>query len=279
MSTTPNMLGNIMTGDYSNVARGQSATGGTIPGANSNMLNTTGTGATTSGLASGAAPYSALNTGVATVPGATTSNGETVGTGAGALNLTGQQQSNVTKQLTDTYGKGEGALLGSEISNLGSSDNSYMQAYTAAMAPQNAENLSSLNTTLGNEGVSGNSSTAAIADADFNSNVTSQEGLQEAQLQQTSQQDLLGLTSGLEGQSAAEVSSGGFLNDLGSIAGSVAELGSGIANVATGGLSGIASSAAGMLSNSSGSDPLGLNSTATVPSTAGVNYNSINGLY
>jgi hypothetical protein len=68
-----------------------------------------------------------------------------------------------------------------------------MQAYIAAMAQPNAENLATLNTTLANAGVSSNSSTAAIANADFQAGITAQEGLQEQQLQQTDQQNLIGL--------------------------------------------------------------------------------------
>lgn len=138
--------------------------------------------------------------------------------------IAGSNPGNVTKQLTDTFGKGTGSLLDSEINNLGSGDSSYMQAYKAAMAPANAENLATLNTTLGNGGVSANSSTEAIADADFQSNVTSQEGLQEQQLQMNDLSQLLGLTESIENPSVAEVSSGGFLNDFGKIATDVSAL-------------------------------------------------------
>jgi hypothetical protein len=140
----------------------------------------------------------------------------------------------LTKQLTDTFGKGEGSLLDSVIGNIGSDDSSYIKAYDAAMAPQNAENLAALNTTLGNGGVGANSSTAAIANADFQSNVTSQEGLQEQQLQMNDLSQLLQLTEGLEGPSAEEVSSGGILNDIGAIAGDVGAVlhgGSGVSNL------------------------------------------------
>lgn len=121
------------------------------------------------------------------------------------------------KQLTDIYGKGTGNLLASEISNLGSEDSSYMQAYKKAIAPINAENLATLNTTLGNEGISSDSSTAAIENADFMSNVTAQEGLQEKQLQMNDLAQLLGLTESTMSDSRDEVSSGGFLNDIGAV--------------------------------------------------------------
>lgn len=121
------------------------------------------------------------------------------------------------KQLTDIYGKGTGNLLSSEISNLGSEDSSYMQAYKKAIAPINAENLATLNTTLGNEGISSDSSTAAIENADFMANVTAQEGLQEKQLQMNDLAQLLGLTESTLSDSKDEVSSGGFLNDIGAV--------------------------------------------------------------
>lgn len=121
------------------------------------------------------------------------------------------------KQLIDIYGKGTGSLLSSEILNLGSNDSTYMQAYKNAMAPTNAENLAILNTTLGNEGIGADSSTAAIENADFMKGVTTQEGLQEQQLQMNDLAQLLGLTESTMGDSAKEVSSGGFLNDLGAV--------------------------------------------------------------
>lgn len=120
------------------------------------------------------------------------------------------------KQLTDIYGKGTGNLLSSEISNLGSEDSSYMQAYKKAIAPINAENLATLNTTLGNEGISSDSSTAAIENADFMSNVTAQEGLQEKQLQMNDLAQLLGLTESTMPSSEKEVSSS-VLGDIGDV--------------------------------------------------------------
>lgn len=117
-------------------------------------------------------------------------------------NLSSTEQGNLGKQASDLYGKGVGGLLTSEIENLGSNDSSYMQAYEKAMAPINAENLATLETNLGNEGVSGNSSTSAIAQADFNANVTSQEGMQEEELQMNDLNQLLGLTESMEGTSS-----------------------------------------------------------------------------
>jgi hypothetical protein len=110
---------------------------------------------------------------------------------------TGIQQAS-TSELTNIFGQGIGGDIGSVIDNLGSNDSTYMQAYMNAMAQPNAENLATLNTTLGNSGVGANSSTAAIANADFQTGVTAQEGLQEQQLQQTDEQNLIGLLESTE---------------------------------------------------------------------------------
>jgi len=157
-----------------------------------------------------------------TVPTAGTS---TTATSSGPFaNLTSQQQQELQKQLIDIYGKGEGNLLNSLIGSIGGGDDAYLQAYIQAMAGPNAENLATLSSSLGNSGVGPNSSASAIATADYLSNVTSQEGLQEQQLKMNDLQQLMSLTQGLQGGSASEVSSGGFLNDLASVTSSLSNL-------------------------------------------------------
>lgn len=175
-------------------------------------------------------PVAGYNTGSpsSTVP---VNSSQTTPNALGASTLTANQN----KQLTDTFGKGTGSLLASEISNLGSDDSSYMQAYEKAMAGTNAENLATLNTTLGNEGISSNSSTAAIENADFEAGVTSQEGLQEQQLQMNDLNQLIGLTESIEAPSVAEVNSGGFLNDLGQVIGDAGSIASDIEGIPSGG--------------------------------------------
>lgn len=133
----------------------------------------------------------------------------------------------LNKQLTDVYGQGTGGAIDSAITNLGSNDSTYMQAYTAAQAQPNAENLATLNTSLSNGGVSANSSTMAIADADFETGVTSQEGLQEQQLQQTDEQNMLGLLTSTEGASNKEASTS-IWGDIGDVLGSVGQDAGGI---------------------------------------------------
>jgi hypothetical protein len=142
------------------------------------------------------------------------------GPGTSGVNALGNNTTNSTKQLTDVFGKGIGGDIQNALANLGSNDSSYMQAYAAAMAPQNAENLATLNTTLGNSGVSANSSTAAIANADFQTGVSTQEGLQEAQLQQTDEQNMLGLLTSTEGAANKEASTS-IWGDIGGVLGAV----------------------------------------------------------
>lgn len=150
----------------------------------------------------------------------------TVPTANGTPDLTsGVDTSKLSKQLIDEYGKGVGGLLTSELTNLGSADSSYMKAYESAMAMPNSEALSTLQTQLGNEGVSGNSSTAALATADLLSQQSAQEGLQEQQLLQSNIAEELGLTQGLQSTANKAQQDTGwsiFGSVLGDIGGAVA---------------------------------------------------------
>lgn len=158
-------------------------------------------------------PASATATAAATpAAGAVGNNGNTL------AGYSPQQTQQLQKQLTDIYGKGEGGLLGSLLMNLGSNDSSYMDAYHQAMSKSTAEGMATLDTSLGNAGISANSSAAAIEKADYMSGVTSQEGLQEQQLIQTQQQEAIGLTQGLQQDSKAENSTS-WLNTAAQVVG------------------------------------------------------------
>lgn len=131
------------------------------------------------------------------------------------------------KQLNSEYGKGVGSVIDSLIKSIGSGDDAYMQAYDKAMAQPNAEALATLSTNLGNEGISGDSSTAAIAKADLLSGEVSQEGLQVQQLKMNDLAELLGLTQGLEGQAAKDAADTGwseFGHVIGDIGGAVSNM-------------------------------------------------------
>lgn len=183
-------------------------------------------------------PGTLSTTGVASsaVPTATTPG---VGTGATA----GTIVPNLDNGLNSTYGSGLGSLISSEIGNLGSNDSSYMQAYDKAMGNSNAEQMATLQTTLGNEGVSGNSSTAAIAQSDLLSQETSQEGLQEQQLQENDLSQLLGLTESVEGSVAQEYAASSPMAIFGDIASGVGDIAGGVLGL--GGISGLTSGGKG----------------------------------
>lgn len=184
----------------------------------------------------------------------------TPGTGAGTSSSSGapvanngnpiagytpQQTQQLQKQLNDTYGAGEGGELFSLMSNLGSNDSSYMTAYNQAMSKQTAEGQATLSTAQGNAGISANSSTAAIENADYQSGVASQAGLQEQQLLQTQQGEAIDLTKSTEGATAAENSTS-WLNTLSQVVG----IGSQVAGIAGSFMTGGATSAIPSLSGS-----------------------------
>jgi hypothetical protein len=209
--STSQLIPNLMTGNQPAVAQGLQAMG-MPPVGNASGANTPGpTGVNAMATA---APGVVPTTGAAPAP-----NGITMVSPGGSIPTSIQQQSDTS--LKNIFGTGVGGDINSVINNLGSNDSTYMQAYMASMAQPNAENLATLNTTLGNSGVSSNSSTAAIANADFETGVTAQEGMQEAQLQQTDEQNLIGLLESTEG-AANKNASTSIWGDIGSVLGAVA---------------------------------------------------------
>jgi hypothetical protein len=186
---------------------------------------TTGKAPSTAGggaIIGGGAMAGAPPTAIATPPAAVTSTAAATPAGAGGGNATlagytPQQTQALQKQLNDIYGKGEGGLMFQMISNLGSNDSSYMQAYNTAMSKQIAEGSATLQTAQGNAGISANSSAAAIESADYMSGIEAQAGLQEQQLIQQQQQEAIGLTQGLQSDAKAENSTS-WLNTLAQVA-------------------------------------------------------------
>jgi hypothetical protein len=155
-----------------------------------------------------------------TPPGSVVNGGNgvsiTTGTGGTTGSVNPQGQTDTLNQLENQYGAGIGGTIASTLSNLGSNNSTYMQAYEASVAQPNAENLATLDTTLGNQGVSANSSTAAIANADFATGVASQEGLQEQQLLQSQTGESVNLLESLEGV-ANKNQSTSVVGDIGNV--------------------------------------------------------------
>lgn len=150
-------------------------------------------------------------------------NGVVIGSGSGgvtgSVNTTGQ--TDTLNQLQNQYGAGIGSTIASTLENLGSNNSSYIQAYEQSLAQPTAENIATLNTTLGNEGAGGNSSATAIADADYMSGVTAQEGLQEQQLLQSDTAEDVGLLGSLEGV-ANKNQSTSVVGDIGDVFSTIA---------------------------------------------------------
>jgi hypothetical protein len=198
---------------------------------NPNAPINTPPGAINSGGAMSGTPPQPVGTPPSTgTSGGSSSSGATpVNNGNPIAGYTPQQTQQLQKQLNDTYGAGEGGELFSLMQNLGSNDSSYMQAYNQAMSKQTAEGQATLSTAQGNAGISANSSTAAIENADYQSGVQSQAGLQEQQLLQTQQQGAINLTESTEGATAAENSTS-WLNTLSQVVG----IGAQVAGAVTG---------------------------------------------
>lgn len=132
--------------------------------------------------------------------------------------FSGQSGQQLQKQLTDIYGKGVGGAINTLLQNLGSNNSSFLNSYRQAMSGQQAEDLSTIGTSLGNAGISADSSTAAIEKGDYLAKSNAQLGLQEQQLinQETSQ--AIGLVQGTQQDAQAETSSS-WLDTLGQVAG------------------------------------------------------------
>jgi hypothetical protein len=203
MSATQ-LIPNLMTNNTPGIAKGIQANG-MVPVGNAGGSNNPGP----TGINAVAQPIMQAPAGA--VPGAPN---------APVSQFSQQQQKNSQHQLTDTFGKGIGGDISSVINNLGSNDSTYMQAYHNAMAGTNAEANASLLTSLGNAGISANSSTAAIGLADLGGQEVAQEGLQEAQLQQTDEQNLIQLLQGTQGAANKEASTS-VMGDIGSVLGAI----------------------------------------------------------
>jgi hypothetical protein len=130
-------------------------------------------------------------------------------------------QNLLQKQLVDIYGKGVGGELTGLLTSMQGTDSAALQSYIASLQPQEAKAQASTNATLGAQGVSGNSSVAAIADSNLQAQETAAIAGESAQLQ-THQEDLTAsILSGTQQSAQKEVASSGWqvfgdvLNSLG----------------------------------------------------------------
>lgn len=169
--------------------QGGGTTGGGMPviGASPNARGTvpmTPGGVTASPIAGGPSS-NPLSTLIGAIPGGGT-GANTTATGENNQVMPGntqtQRQDNRTLgELQSYYGEGMGSYLYSLMQNGGLNTNLLNQVDTsqiAAMQPQINQGEANLNATLGAQGISPNSSTAALANSNFLSNATTQENAQ-----------------------------------------------------------------------------------------------------
>jgi hypothetical protein len=114
------------------------------------------------------------------------------------------------KQLTDIWGKGVGGALASLLGGMSGTDSQILQEYIASLGPQMATAQANTNAALGAGGVSANSSVAAIADANLQSQEFAAISGESAKLTQ-SQEDLTAqILMGLSGPAQKQVATSGW---------------------------------------------------------------------
>lgn len=208
---------------------GGSTAGGAVP-----MLST---GAPTTGV--GGSPTGTLaglmgNQGGASTfaPTATGENGQTVSGGT----QTQRQTDRTLGELQSYYGEGIGSYIYSLMQNGGVNMSLLNQVDTsqiAAMQPQINQGQANLNSTLGAQGVSGNSSTSALANSSYLANATTQENsqissnyLHEYDQGQQLLQSILGGV--LKTNSDGTANESNWMDDIGTILGITSGVGSAI---------------------------------------------------
>ena len=114
------------------------------------------------------------------------------------------------KQLTDIYGSGVGGALSSELGSMSGTNSAILQEYKASLAPQMATAQANVNAALGAGGVSSNSSVAAIADANLQSQETAAIAGESAQLTEHDQDLTANILGSTMGAAEKETASSGW---------------------------------------------------------------------
>lgn len=185
-----------------------SATAGSYPAINIGTPAALGGAGTTTAAAGGFSP----STGV-TNPNATTSQ-------AGAKTMLGDFQ--------QTYGQGTGTAIANLVGSLGTSTSSALNTMDTATIQAAQQQYGNMQANLAAQGVSPNSSTAALASSDFSSQVTNALSAQAAQLGLSEEQLQL---SALMTEGGAHGGDTSFMKSLSSV------LGSGIVQAGAGAVS------------------------------------------
>ena len=119
-------------------------------------------------------------------------------------------QTDISRQLTDIYGKGVGGSLNYLLQGMSGTDSAIFQQYLASMAPQMAQAQARLTQGLGSMGVSGNSSVQALAQADLQSQFLAQESGVNANLMQQQMQNTIGILQGAAPSAQKQVAQSGW---------------------------------------------------------------------
>lgn len=180
-------------------------------------------------------------------------------------------QNALQKQLTDIYGQGTGGSLFSLLNNMSGTDSTILQEYIQSLQPQMATAQANTNAALGAGGVGANSSVAALADANLQSNEQASIASESAALTQNQEQLTAQILQGTENASAKEVATSGWsiFGDVASdITGDIGHLFGGSVNTAPGSQGQSAGSAVGqtMAGMTNASSPSGSTIQATDPS-------------
>jgi len=169
-------------------------------------------------------------------------------------------QNDLSKQLTDIYGKGVGGSIFELLNNMSGTNSTILQEYIQSLQPQMATAQANTNAALGSGGVGANSSVAAIADSNLQSQEFSSIASESASLTQSQEQMTLQALEGMSKDASKEVATSGwstFGNVMGAItadAGALVGGGGAVTNFGSGGsginnVPGVGNTGAGTLPN------------------------------
>jgi hypothetical protein len=162
----------------------------------------------------------ASTTGSAVPATSTSASSSTNGFITNANNPNGQNA--LQKQLDDIYGSGVGGSLYSLLNGMSGTDSTILQEYIQSLQPQMATAQANTNAALGAGGVSANSSVAAIADSNLQSQETAAVAGESANLTQSQEQLTASLLSGMENKAAAETATSAW-STLGNVVGDISQ--------------------------------------------------------
>jgi hypothetical protein len=151
------------------------------------------------------------------IPGTPNPTGSPVGPSIPNVGGLGNSPSNsygttggLDKQLGDIWGKGVGGALGKLLEGMSGTDSQVLQEYIASLQPQMAKAQANTNAALGAGGVSANSSVAAIADSNLQSQESAAIAGESASLTKSQEQLTAEILTGMQPAAQKEVATSGW---------------------------------------------------------------------